>query len=82
MASGDVLWVCKQGHFTLASPALTGVWCPAEGHPSSNAMKPRDLFPSWGPAEPPEGIGRRCCRSYPTEAHRDGCRHAVVPVEA
>lgn len=71
----EVVWACQGGHHRMAHKDATGLWCPESGHKGTNAMKPRDRFPSWSPDVPAEGWGRSCCRTYPDEPHRAGCRY-------
>lgn len=72
-----VLWWCRSGHTIVVADHLevTAAWCPRDGHKGTNEMKPRALFPSWGPPTPPEGEGRRCCSTYPDEGHDAHCRY-------
>lgn len=50
-AKGEfVTWWCKEGHELQVHPGATAVWCGLAGHKRTNAMRPKDLFPNWGPA--------------------------------
>lgn len=45
-----ITWWCRCGNEISAREDALEVWCPLAGHRGTNAMKPKHLYPHWGPA--------------------------------